>query len=62
MTAFRTVLFLPQVIAIVVVAVIWRMIYAPDGGLINERLRAIGLGGLARTWLGDFTSRCPPSG
>ena len=30
---FRTVLFLPQVIPLVVVAVIWRMIYAPDGPL-----------------------------
>ena len=28
---FRTVLFLPQVIPLVVVAVIWRMIYQPDG-------------------------------
>ena len=36
---FRTVLFLPQVIALVVVAVMWRMIYAPEGGLINEGLR-----------------------
>src|SRR5699024_12450800 len=39
---FRTVIFLPQVIALVVVAVAWRQIYAP-GGLLNDALRAVGL-------------------
>jgi raffinose/stachyose/melibiose transport system permease protein len=58
---FRTVLFLPQVIPLVVVAVIWRMIYAPDGSL-NRALDAIGLGSLARPWLGDFTWALPSIG
>lgn len=49
---FRTVVFLPQVIALVVVAVVWRQIYAPSGPL-NDALRAIGLDGFARGWLGD---------
>lgn len=49
---FRTVLFLPQVIALTVVAVAWRDIYAPKGPL-NDVLRAVGLGGVARGWLGD---------
>lgn len=49
---FRTVVFLPQVIALVVVAVAWRQIYAPHG-LLNTVLRAVGLDGLARGWLGD---------
>ncbi|UPK74491.1 sugar ABC transporter permease [Nocardioidaceae bacterium SCSIO 66511] len=49
---FRTVLFLPQVVALTVVAVAWRDIYAPDGPL-NDVLSAIGLGGLTRGWLGD---------
>jgi raffinose/stachyose/melibiose transport system permease protein len=51
---FRTVLFLPQVIAMVVVAVMWRMIYDPNDGALNELLRAVGLGSLAQSWLGDF--------
>jgi raffinose/stachyose/melibiose transport system permease protein len=59
---FRTVLFLPQVIALVVVAVMWRMIYAPDGGLINGALRAVGLGGLAQNWLGSFSLALPSVG
>ncbi len=62
LTAFRTILFLPQVIALVVVAVMWRMIYAPDGGLINETLRTLGLGGLAQNWLGDFNLALPAVG
>jgi raffinose/stachyose/melibiose transport system permease protein len=59
---FRTVLFLPQVIALVVVAVMWRMIYDPESGLINESLRAIGLGGLAQNWLGSFSLALPSVG
>ncbi|QDB79677.1 sugar ABC transporter permease [Georgenia wutianyii] len=58
---FRTVVFLPQVIAMVVVAVAWRQIYAPDG-LLNSALEAVGLGTLARGWLGDFTWALPAVG
>jgi raffinose/stachyose/melibiose transport system permease protein len=49
---FRTVIFLPQVVALTVVAVVWRQIYAPTGPL-NDALRLVGLDGLARGWLGD---------
>lgn len=52
---FRTVVFLPQVIAMVVLAIAWRQIYAPDG-LLNTVLRAVGLGALTRSWLGDFST------
>ena len=52
MGVFRTVIFLPQVIALVVVAVAWRQIYSPVGPL-NGLLDAVGLGALARGWLGD---------
>lgn len=58
---FRSVIFLPQVIAMVVVAVMWRQIYAPDGPL-NGFLRAVGLGALARPWLGDYTFTLPAVG
>jgi raffinose/stachyose/melibiose transport system permease protein len=52
MAFFRTVLFLPQVIAMVVVAIAWSHIYEPDGPL-NEALRAIGLDSLTHAWLGE---------
>lgn len=58
---FRTIVFLPQVIAMVVIAVTWRQIYAPDGPL-NAALRAVGLGGLARAWLGDYDAALPAVG
>ena len=61
LTFFRTVIFLPQVVAMVVVAVTWRQIYAPDGP-INDVLRFVGLGDLARGWLGDFDLALPAVG
>jgi raffinose/stachyose/melibiose transport system permease protein len=60
-TFFRAVLFLPQTVATVVVAIAWVWIYAPSGPL-NEGLRAIGLGSLARGWLGDFNLALPALG
>lgn len=58
---FRVVLFLPQVIPMVVVAIAWQQIYQPDGPL-NGLLRAIGLDALARPWLGDYTFALPAVG
>ena len=58
---YRWLLFLPQVLTSVVVAVIWKRIYGPDGPL-NMALNAIGLGGLARNWLGDFDWALPALG
>ncbi len=53
MSVYRTVLFLPQVIASVVVATIWVSIYSPDG-LLNSLLRLVGLDSITRVWLGDY--------
>jgi raffinose/stachyose/melibiose transport system permease protein len=58
---FRTVVFLPQVVAMVVVGVAWRRIYAPDGSL-NDVLTALGLGGITRAWLGDPVLALPAVG
>ncbi len=61
MSLFRTMLFLPQVVASVVVATTWVAIYSPDG-LINQLLRLVGLGSLTRAWLGDFDTALPAVG
>jgi raffinose/stachyose/melibiose transport system permease protein len=53
MTAFRTIVFLPQVLAAVVIGVSWKWLYDPQGP-INALLGAIGLDSLERPWLGDF--------
>ncbi len=61
-TLWRTLLFLPAVIAPVVVAVGWRLIYEPNSGLLNNLLDAVGLSGVARPWLGDFGLALPATG
>jgi len=61
MSLFRTLLFLPQVVASVVVATTWVAIYSPDG-LSNQLLRLVGLGSLTRAWLGDFDTALPAVG
>jgi raffinose/stachyose/melibiose transport system permease protein len=58
---FRAVIFLPQVITPAVVAVVWQRIYEP-GGPFNDLLSLVGLGGLTRGWLGDFTWALPALG
>lgn len=50
---FRTAVFTPVLLPMVVVAVLWSFIYNPDFGLINATLRALGLDDLTRLWLGD---------
>jgi len=59
--AFRAVIFLPQVITPAVVAVVWQRIYQPDGP-VNDLLTLLGLGGITRGWLGDFTWALPALG
>jgi ABC-type sugar transport system permease subunit len=50
---FRTIYFLPVVLAEVVVAIIWNWIYHPLFGALNQSLRMVGLGEWTRGWLGD---------
>lgn len=58
---FRVAIFMPQVIALVVVAVAWHQIYSPRG-LLNDALGVLGLGHLARGWLGDPNLALPAVG
>lgn len=58
---YRALLFLPYVVAPTAVAVIWRWLLAPDGP-VNSTLEAVGLGGVVRPWLGDFTFALPTVG
>src|SRR5512139_2455097 len=57
----RTVLFLPQVIALVAAGIIWGWLLALPG-LINQILKAVGLGVITRAWLGDFHWALPSVG
>ena len=50
---FRALLFLPVVIPMVVVSLVWARVYAARGGLLNQFLEILGLGHLSHDWLGD---------
>ncbi len=50
---FRTIIFLPYVIAPVVIGYLFTAIYNPAQGILNQSLRAFGMGFLAQDWLND---------
>lgn len=49
----RSIIYIPSVFASITVAAMWRWIYNPTLGLVNQVLESIGLGSWAQTWLGD---------
>ncbi len=57
----RTVLFLPQVIPLVAAGIAWSWLLSSTG-LVNQLLRYLGLGGVTRAWLGDFSTALPSLG
>ena len=50
---FRTSFLVPMVVPGLVGILIWRFIYDPNGGLLNQALTAMGLEQLTSNWLGD---------
>ena len=56
---FRTVYFFPQVISGIALATLWRAIYRADTGLLNALLNSVGLGHLAKDWLGTIETAFP---
>ena len=50
---FRTAFLLPMVVPGIVGILIWRMIYNPEMGLLNQALQVLGLESLIANWLGD---------
>jgi raffinose/stachyose/melibiose transport system permease protein len=53
-TILRSIFFLPGVLPLVAVGLVWAWIYNPQFGFLNELLRLIGLDNLTRGWLSDF--------
>lgn len=53
---FRTVYFIPSVISITVVGLLFQLIYNPNIGLLNAFLKVIGLESLAHDWLGQSST------
>ncbi|MGH3380721.1 MAG: carbohydrate ABC transporter permease [Actinoallomurus sp.] len=60
-SVYRWIIFLPQVLTPAVTAVVWKRVYAPTGP-IDSVLRAVGLGSLARGWLGEYGWALPALG
>jgi raffinose/stachyose/melibiose transport system permease protein len=50
---FRTIYFLPFILPLVVVALVWGWIFHPLFGPVNKVLDSVGLEQLSRGWLGD---------
>ncbi len=50
---YRIVFFFPNVLSVVIVAIIWSFVFSPTMGIVNNTLELIGLESLTRTWLGD---------
>jgi raffinose/stachyose/melibiose transport system permease protein len=53
---YRAVFYVPTILSGVVVAIIWKWIYQPAGGPLNQVLTNIGLGSWAHAWLGDTST------
>ena len=53
---FRTAFFLPSILPVTVVGLLWQLIYQPTIGLIDQVLFATGLQGLSHVWLGEETT------
>src|SRR5699024_5249712 len=56
---YRIVFFFPNIMSVVVVGILWTFIYNPNLGLVNSGLKAIGLGNLAKPWLGSESLALP---
>lgn len=51
--AYRTAFYVPTILSGIVVAIIWKWLYQPYGGPINQALDHLGLSGVSRAWLGS---------
>ena len=51
-SVYRTLIFTPTVLSIVLIGFIWRLILSPIWGISEDFLGLIGLGGLNQPWLG----------
>lgn len=55
----RTLALVPWATPPVIVAIMWRLVYQPDIGLLNQSLRAIGIPIGELNWLADFNTAFP---
>jgi raffinose/stachyose/melibiose transport system permease protein len=51
-STYRTLLFLPTMLSFVIVGFVWQLILSPLWGISEGIMKAVGLGGLFKPWLG----------
>jgi len=56
---FRAGFYIPQVIPVVVAALVWRWILQPNWGALNWLLETVGLDSLTQNWLGNRATALP---
>ncbi len=52
---YRALIYLPAVLPMMAVGIVFRSVLDPDVGLLNSTLRTVGLGALAQQWLTDVS-------
>ncbi len=55
----RVLALIPWAMPPVIVGIMWRLVYHPDAGVLNELLYRVGAEGLRHNWLADFTTALP---
>ncbi|HEX2926585.1 MAG TPA: sugar ABC transporter permease [Ruminiclostridium sp.] len=50
---FKTIFFIPVILPITAISIMWTFILWPTGGALNSVLQALGMHGLIKDWLGD---------
>ncbi len=56
---YKTIFFLPNILASVAIGLLWTFIYNPEFGIVNKFLEAVGLESLTRLWLADAKTVMP---
>jgi raffinose/stachyose/melibiose transport system permease protein len=55
-TAYRTLIFMPTMLSVVIIGFIWQLILSPLWGIAKMFLKSVGLGFLFAPWLGEESS------
>ncbi len=58
-SAYRFILFLPCIISVVIIGILWTFVLHPNIGVLNQLLENIGLGQFAHAWLGEYSTVLP---
>ncbi len=50
---FRTIFYLPAVLSLIVIGIMFKAVFKMDGGILNQILTSLGLTALTKDWLGN---------